>query len=74
MNEKTVPLPRTEQKLDAAVQTAHAQWGQDFHHRALFEQTRECVFIIGLDLKYIAANPQALAARLRGPRTHWSAG
>lgn len=37
------------------------KWGDDLHYRALFEQTGECVFIIGLDLHYIAANKQALA-------------
>jgi PAS domain S-box-containing protein len=34
--------------------------GEDLDYRALFEQTGECVFIIGLDLCYIAANPQGL--------------
>ncbi len=31
-----------------------------FDYRALFEQTGECVFIVGLDLKFITANHQAL--------------
>ncbi|MGZ9166753.1 MAG: ATP-binding protein [Anaerolineales bacterium] len=30
------------------------------HYRTLFEQTSECVFIIGLDFRYLAANQQAL--------------
>lgn len=38
----------------------HRQWGDDLHYRALFEQTGECVFIIGLDFRYLAANQQAL--------------
>jgi PAS domain S-box-containing protein len=37
-------------------------------YRALFEQTGECVFIIGLDFKLITANPQAL--RLLGYEDH----
>ena len=37
------------------------EWGEDFHYRALFEQTGECVFIIGLDLRYLTANQQALS-------------
>ena len=36
------------------------KWGEDLHYRALFEQTSECVFIIGLDFCYLAANRQAL--------------
>lgn len=32
----------------------------DLDYRALFEQTRECVFIIGLDFKFVTANQQAL--------------
>lgn len=44
------------------------EWGEDFHYRALFEQTGECVFVIGLDLCYIAANQQAL--RLLGYEKH----
>jgi len=35
-------------------------WGEDLHYRALFEQTGECVFIIGFDLQYIAVNQRAL--------------
>jgi len=40
----------------------------DLDYRALFEQTGECVFIIGLDFKFITANPQAL--RLIGYEAH----
>jgi len=35
-------------------------WGEKLDYRALFDQTSECVFIIGLDLHYLAANQQAL--------------
>jgi PAS domain S-box-containing protein len=41
--------------------TSRRQWGDDLHYRALFEQTGECVFIIGLDFRYLAANQQALS-------------
>jgi PAS domain S-box-containing protein len=33
--------------------------GEDFHYRALFEQAGDCVFIISLELNYIAVNQQA---------------
>jgi len=36
------------------------KWGEDLHYRALFEQTSECVFIVGMDFRYLAANQQAL--------------
>lgn len=35
-------------------------WGDDFHYRALFEHSDDCIFIISFDLHYMAANPQAL--------------
>lgn len=60
MDEKTIPLPRTGQIPGSALRKRSRKWGEDLHYRALFEQTGECVFIIGLDLKYITANPQAL--------------
>jgi two-component system, sensor histidine kinase and response regulator len=59
MDEKTIPLPRPGQ--DSALKRARNEWGENFHYRALFEQTGECVFIIGLDLRYITANQQALS-------------
>lgn len=34
--------------------------GANLDYRALFEQTGECVFIIGLDFKFVTANLQAL--------------
>lgn len=37
------------------------EWDEFLYGRALFEQTGECVFIIGLDFRYIAANHQALS-------------
>src|SRR5215207_8627073 len=60
MDEKTIPLSRCQQEQEAASKKTSNEWGEDFHYRALFEQTGECVFIIGLDLRYITANQQAL--------------
>ena len=61
MDEKTIPLPRPGPKPDSALKRSRNEWGENFHYRALFEQTGECVFIIGLDLRYITANQQALS-------------
>ena len=61
MDEKTIPLPRPGRKPDSALKKPPNEWGEDFHYRALFEQTGECVFIVGLDLRYVAANQQALS-------------
>ena len=60
MDEKTIPLSRYQKEQEAASKKTGNEWGEDFHYRALFEQTGECVFIIGLDLRYITANQQAL--------------
>src|SRR5258705_9031914 len=61
MDERTIPLPRSGQDSDSTLKRSRNEWGEDFHYRALFEQTGECVFIIGLDLRYITANQQALS-------------
>jgi PAS domain S-box-containing protein len=60
MDEKTIPLARF--AMDETLKCGSGgQWGDDLHYRALFEQTSECVFIIGLDFRYLAANQQALS-------------
>src|SRR6266511_3173103 len=61
MDDKTIPLDKylVESKIGARKQ--NRKWGDDLHHRALFDQTSECVFIIGLDFRYLAANQQALS-------------
>ena len=61
MDEKSIPLPGPGQNSDSALKRSRNEWGENFHYRALFEQTGECVFIIGLDLRYITANQQALS-------------
>jgi PAS domain S-box-containing protein len=58
MDEKIVPASSADQILH--LKDTRKQWGDDLHYRALFEQTGECVFIIGLDFRYLAANHQAL--------------
>ncbi|MBL8063759.1 MAG: PAS domain S-box protein [Anaerolineales bacterium] len=59
MDEKTIPLNKL--PVDVKVQlSAGKKAGPGLDYRALFEQTGECVFIIGLDFKVITANPQAL--------------
>jgi PAS domain S-box-containing protein len=60
MDEKTIPLSghAPSQKLLARAQKIKPGKKLDYH--TLFDQTWECVFIIGLDLRYIAANQQAL--------------
>ena len=60
MDERTIPLPRPDQKPESASKKLRNEWGEDFHYRALFDQTGEYVFIIGLDLRDITANQQAL--------------
>jgi PAS domain S-box-containing protein len=59
MDEKTIPLSKL--PVDIKVQISGVnKLDADLDYRALFEQTGECVFIIGLDFKFITANEQAL--------------
>jgi PAS domain S-box-containing protein len=61
MDEKTIPLSNLPPHLLALVKKQkNPAWGEDVHYRALFDQTGESVFIIGMDLHYITANQQAL--------------
>jgi len=60
MDEKTIPLPRLNANLIVQHGKPRQPWDDLLYGRALFEQTSECVFIIGLDFRYIAANQQAL--------------
>jgi PAS domain S-box-containing protein len=60
MHEKTIPLPRPNLPQILKQSTDQKVWGDNLHYRALFEQTGECVFIIGMDFRYLAANQQAL--------------
>jgi len=60
MHEKTIPLQKFVIESSASVKESIQPESDDLHYRALFDQTGECVFIIGLDLCYLAANQQAL--------------
>jgi PAS domain S-box-containing protein len=61
MDEKTVPISQLPPHLTVLLEKRkNLEWGEDIHYRALFDQTGECVFIIGMDLHYITANQQAL--------------
>jgi PAS domain S-box-containing protein len=59
MDEKTIPLSKL--PVDIKVHLNKGQvWAEALDYRALFEQTGECVVIIGLDFKIITANTKAL--------------
>ncbi|HVM71325.1 MAG TPA: ATP-binding protein [Anaerolineales bacterium] len=60
MDEKTIPRSAIEASQAEAEGAQNKAWGDDFHYRALFEQSDDCIFIISLGLCYMAANPQAL--------------
>jgi PAS domain S-box-containing protein len=63
-DQKTIPIPRRPGRLESASATEprpqDASRDHNFHYRALFEQTEDCVFIVSFDLRYIAVNPQAV--------------
>jgi len=59
MDEKTIPISRLPVDIKALLGGKN-KLGTNLDYRALFEQTGECVFIIGLDFKFITANQQAL--------------
>ena len=63
MDKKAVPvttsLPNKPRAAQSLPSTSIKVWGKDFHYRALFEQSDDCIFIISLSLRYMAANPQA---------------
>ncbi len=59
MDEKTIPLSKL--PVDIKVHLNKGQvWAEALDYRALFEQTGECVVIIGLDFRIITANTKAL--------------
>lgn len=63
MEAKTIPLSEyfaKEKKEKSALPTLDKGWDDELSYRALFEQTGEAIFIIGLDFRYITANQQAL--------------
>lgn len=68
MDERTIPLPRLRVEKTNPQDKPDGEWDEYLYGRELFEQTSECVFIIGLDFRYIAVNQQAL--RLLGYEEH----
>ena len=67
MDEKIIPLGRLPVDIKAQIGGKN-EFGTALDYRALFEQTGECVFIIGLDFKFITANQQAV--QLLGYQEH----
>lgn len=61
MADNTLPVSEYFGETSQTLTDSARKWGSDIHYRDLFEQTGECVFIIGLDLRYIAVNQQALS-------------
>lgn len=55
MDEKNTPL----KGVGVNVGLKDTSWNGDLDYRALFEQTGDCVFIIGLDFTILAANSPA---------------
>src|SRR5258706_457413 len=60
MDDKTIPLKTFATRAKKQPLKKKKTWDVDSFGNPLFEQTGECVFIIGLDLHYLAANRQAL--------------
>ncbi len=60
MDDKTIPVKNLSAGIKAKLEKKSKSWEVDQFGRSLFEQTGECVFIIGMDLHYLAANQQAL--------------
>lgn len=60
MDENIKPTDTFPSEGEQDTEIIKKNWEVDQFGRLLFEQTGECVFIIGLDLRYITANRQAL--------------
>ena len=60
MDEKTIPSTKLRIKPATLPVTAETDWDEHLYGRELFEQSGECIFIIGLDLRYVAVNRRAL--------------
>ena len=61
MDEKTIPLPKLHVKSATIFGASEKGWDEHLYGRELFEQSGECIFIIGMDLRYIAVNGRALS-------------
>jgi len=60
MDDKTITNLKHPEDHPPMEEPINRAWGDDFHYRALFEQSDDSIFIISLGLRYMAANPQAL--------------
>jgi len=60
MNERAMPRKRISAGRRNKSVEKKRKWDVDSFGSTLFEQTGECVFIIGMDLHYLAANRKAL--------------
>jgi PAS domain S-box-containing protein len=60
MDDRTRPIGRRSIDLGGKPAAGRREWDIEQFGSILFEQTGECVFIIGMDLHYLAANRQAL--------------
>ncbi len=60
MDDRTIPIKALPADIKALLENKKTKWETDQFGRTLFEQTGECVFIIGMDLHYLAANRRAL--------------
>lgn len=59
MDEKTIPLSKLPVDIKVHLNQGRT-WGESLDYRALFEQTGECVFIIGLNFQILTANTKAM--------------
>ena len=60
MDNKTIPTAALHADQLRPDLPKDETWGDEFHYRALFEQSDDSIFIISLRLCYLAANPMAL--------------
>ena len=60
MEDKTIPIKEVFNQQVKSILGRNLNWDDTLSYRALFEQTGEYIFIIGLDFHYITANQKAL--------------
>ena len=60
MDDKAIPIRNLLSEMKTRIEKQNKSWNVEQFGRDLFEQTGECIFIIGMDLNYLAANQHAL--------------
>lgn len=60
MDDRTLPIPKVTSVIGREKARERATWSANSFASGLFQQTGECVFVIDMDLHYIAANRRAL--------------